>query len=73
MTLRDERTWSLWYALPEGSTILIQYSAITRTLLANYQLGKLKYAISAGYDVRLKNKSLRKKKIEIVRQAYIGH
>ena len=34
--------------LLEGSTILLQYSAITRTPLESSQLGELKYAISAG-------------------------
>ena len=36
------------HGLLEGSTILLQYSAITRTLLESSQLGELKYAISAG-------------------------
>ena len=34
--------------LLEGSTILLQYSAITRTPLESSQLGELKYAISPG-------------------------
>ena len=42
----------LWTALKhgllDGSTILLQYSAITRTPLKSSQLGELKYAISAG-------------------------
>ena len=42
----------LWLVLKhgflEGSTILLQYSAITRTPLESFQLGELKYAISAG-------------------------
>ena len=29
------------------------------------RLGELKYAISAGYDIRLKNKSFQKAKIDI--------
>ena len=45
------------HGLPEGSTILLQYNAITRTPLESSPLGELKYAISPGYDVRLKNKS----------------
>ena len=36
------------HGLLEGSTILLQYSAITRTPLESSQLGELKYAISAG-------------------------
>ena len=36
------------HGLLEGSTILLQYSAITRTLLESSRLGELKYAISAG-------------------------
>ena len=46
------------HRLLEGSTILLQYSAITRTPLKRSQLGELKHAISAGYDVKLKNKSI---------------
>ena len=38
----------LKHGLLEGSTILLQYSAITRTPLESSQLGKLKYAISGG-------------------------
>ena len=38
----------LKHGLLEGSTILLQYSAITRTPLKSSQLGELKYAISAG-------------------------
>ena len=34
--------------LLEGSTILLQYSAITRTPLESSSLGELKYAISPG-------------------------
>ena len=34
--------------LLEGSTILLQYSTITRTLLESSRLGESKYAISAG-------------------------
>ena len=36
------------HGLLEGSTILLQYSAITRTPLEGSQLGELKYAISQG-------------------------
>ena len=38
----------LKHGLLEGSTILLQYSAITRTPWKRSQLGELKYAISAG-------------------------
>ena len=38
----------LKHGLLEGSTILFQYSAITRTPLKSSQLGELKYAISPG-------------------------
>ena len=48
------------HGLLEGSTILLQYSSISRTKLESSRLGKLKCAISAGYDVILKNKSIRK-------------
>ena len=36
------------HGLLEGSTILLQYSAITRTPLESSRLGELKYAISPG-------------------------
>ena len=48
------------HGLLEGSTILLQYGAITRTPLESSSLGELKYAISPGQDVRPKNKSIRK-------------
>ena len=48
------------YGLLEGSRILLQYSTISRTKLESSLLGDLKCAISAGYDVTLKNKSIRK-------------
>ena len=38
----------LKHGLLEGSTILLQERAITRTPLESCQLGELKYAISAG-------------------------
>ena len=44
----------------EGSTILLQYSSISRTKLESSLLGELKCAISAGCDVILKNKSIQK-------------
>ena len=47
------------HQLLEGSTILLQYSSISRTKLESSLLGELKCAISAGYDVILKNKSIR--------------
>ena len=36
------------HGLLEGSTILLQYSAITRTPLESSRLGELNYAISPG-------------------------
>ena len=36
------------HGLLDGSTILLQYSAITPTPLESSPLGELKYAISAG-------------------------
>ena len=36
------------HGLLEGSTLLLQYSAITRGPLESSRLGELKYAISAG-------------------------
>ena len=48
------------HGLPEGSTILLQYSSISRTKFESSLLGELKCAISAGYDVILKNKNIRK-------------
>ena len=50
------------HGLLEGSTILLQYSSISRTKLESFLLSELKCAISAGYDVILKNKSIRKSK-----------
>ena len=53
--------WTVFkHGLLEGLTILLQYSAITRTPLESSPLGELKYAISAGYEVRPKNKSIQK-------------
>ena len=46
--------------LLQGSTILLQYSSISRTKLESSLLGELKCAISAAYDVTLKKKSIRK-------------
>ena len=41
--------WTVFkHGLREGSTILLQYSAITRTPLKSSQLGEFEYAISAG-------------------------
>ena len=41
--------WTVFkHRLLEGSTILLQYSTITRTPLESSPLGQLKYAISAG-------------------------
>ena len=39
---------------------IFQYSSMTRSPLESSRLGELKYAISPGYDLRLKNKSVRK-------------
>ena len=50
------------HGLLEGSTFLFQYSFITHRKLESSQLVELKYALLAGYDVRLKNESLRKGK-----------
>ena len=50
------------HGLLEGSTFLFQYSFITHAKLESSRLGELKYAISAGYDAKLKNESLRKGK-----------
>ena len=53
--------WTVFrHGLLEGSTILLQYSARTRTPQENSPLGVVKYAISAGQDVRPKNKSIQK-------------
>ena len=46
------------HGLLEGSTILLQYSAITRTPLESSSLGESKYAISPGWDERPKSKSI---------------
>ena len=48
------------HRLLEGSTILLQYSSISCTKLESSRLGELNCTISAGYDVILKNKSIRK-------------
>ena len=50
------------HGLLEGSTISLQYSSISRTKLESSPVDELKCAISAGYDVILKNKSIRKGK-----------
>ena len=50
----------LKHGLLEGSTCLFQYSSMTRAPLESCRLGELKYAISPGEDVRLKNKSVQK-------------
>ena len=57
------------HGLREGSTILLQYKAITRTPLESSPSGEFKYAISPGYNVRPKNKSIRKCKNDIARRA----
>ena len=48
------------HGILEGSTILLQYSSISCRKLESSRLGELKYALLAGYDVTLKNKSIRK-------------
>ena len=53
--------WTVFkHGLLEGSTFLFQYSSLSRTRLESSRLGELKYALSPGYDVRPKNKSIRK-------------
>ena len=51
-TKKLPRPLFLWtvlkHGLLEGSTILLQYGAITRTPLESSRLGELKYAISPG-------------------------
>ena len=61
----------LKHGLLEGSTFLFQYSSITRTPLESSRLGELKYAIAAGLDVILKNKSIQKCKNDIARRPYM--
>ena len=56
------------HGLLEGSTFLFQYTSITRTPLEISRSGKLKHAISAGQDVILKNKSIRKCKKALRRE-----
>ena len=48
------------HGLLEGSTFSSHYISITRAPLESSRLGELKYVISAGQDVRLKNKSIQK-------------
>ena len=50
------------HGLLEGSTTLLQYSSISRTKLESSRLGELKYALLAGYDIRLKNESFERAK-----------
>ena len=59
------------HGLLEGYTFLLQYSSITRTPLESSRLGELKYAISAGQDVILKKKSIRKCEKGIAQRAYM--
>ena len=59
------------HGLLEGSTCLFQYSSRTRAPLESSRLGEFKYAISPGYDVRLKKKSVQKCKNDIARRAYM--
>ena len=66
VTLKNYDAQSSFYGrcLSMGSWRDLQFyfqnSAITSTPLESSPLGELKYAISAGYDVRPKNKSIRK-------------
>ena len=53
------------HGLLEGTAILFQHSSTSRTPLESSRIGELKYAISAGYDVRLKNKSFWKGKLTL--------
>ena len=50
----------LKHGLLEGWTILLRYSSISHIKLESSLLGELKWTISAGYDVTLKNKSIQK-------------
>ena len=53
--------WTIFkHGLLEGSKMLLQCSSISQTKLESSLLGELKCAISAGYDVILKNKSIGK-------------
>ena len=54
-----------------GSTFLFQYSSITCTPLESSRFGELRYSFSAGQDVILKNKSIRKCKKGIPQRAYM--
>ena len=58
------------HGLLEGSTFLYQYSSITRTPFESSRLGELNYAISAGWDVILKNKSIQKYNKGSARRAF---
>ena len=65
VTLKNYRSRSSFYrwTLIMGSQRdqhFFQYSSITHEPLGSCRLGELKYAISPGQDVRLKNKSVRK-------------
>ena len=61
------------HGLLEGYTFLLQYSSITCTPLERSRLGELKDAISAGQDVILKNKSIRKCKKRHCADSVHGH
>ena len=60
------------HGLLEGLTILLQYISISRTKLESSLLGELRRAISAGYDVKLKNKSIQKGKNDCATNVH-GH
>ena len=59
------------HGLLEGSTMLLQYSSISRSKLESSLLGELKCAVSAGYELTLKNKSFQKCKKMTVRRTYM--
>ena len=45
------------HGLLEVSTFLFQYSSMTRAPLQSSRLGKLRYALLAGYDIRLRKRA----------------
>ena len=73
--LKNYRAQSSFYRRPfkhgllDGSTFLFQYSSMTCAPLESCRLVELKYTISPGQHLRLKNNSIRKCKNDIVRRA----
>ena len=61
------------HGLLERSTFLFQYDFITHKKLESSRLGELKYALLAGYDIRLKNESLQKGKKRHFTTGVHGH